>query len=147
MFLSNILVVTHNGSSSALTLSAGQAAARVPGAGGACGVGETHNLEQAANKISTPFVHTFPLDLISSTHTFSWFLRIGRKFFDPKNSRGTLNHCIYYLHSLKPKPTLKTPFFLTSCSTHLNNFSALVSFPDPCIDVIMAVSTTKWIIL
>ena len=51
LFASKILValITHDGSSSALTLRAGQAAARVPGAGDARRVGETHNLEQAAN--------------------------------------------------------------------------------------------------
>ena len=38
---------THDCSPSALALSAGQAAPRVPGAGGAGRVGETHNLEKA----------------------------------------------------------------------------------------------------
>ena len=106
LFLSKILVVTHDGSSSALTLSAGQAAARVPGAGGACGVGETHNLEQAANteinnKVNfNSFQHSNfifeSLHLIIYAHFPSYLnLILSRKvekFFDPKNFRDTLIH-------------------------------------------------------
>ena len=42
--------ITHDGPAPALALSAGQAAPRVPGAGGARGVGETHNLEKAGKR-------------------------------------------------------------------------------------------------
>ena len=42
--------ITHDGPAPALALSAGQAAPRVPGAGGARRVGETHNLEKAGKK-------------------------------------------------------------------------------------------------
>ena len=101
-----ILVIPHDCSSPALTLSAGQAAARVPGAGGACGVGETHNLEQAANteinnKVNfNSFQHSNfifeSLHLIIYAHFPSYLNLISsrkvEKFFDPINFRNTLIH-------------------------------------------------------